>query len=84
MSYSIFSHFFILTYIGKSGKSLVWDFTCPDTVAQSNQSLTVYESGAAAAKAEKAKNLKYTELSTQYTARHRLGNNLFISLFTNT
>ena len=44
------------------GKSLAWDFTCPDTLASSHLPLTSVQAGAAAAKAEANKRQKYSSL----------------------
>ena len=46
----------------KCGKVLVWDATCPDTLAPSHSSLAVREAGAVAADAEYKKTQKYTHL----------------------
>ena len=48
------------------GKCLVWDFTCPDTLAPSHTSTTSTTAGAAANSAEAAKSAKYTDLSNNY------------------
>jgi hypothetical protein len=48
------------------GKSLVWDFTCPDTLAQSHITSTKQTAGAAAEVAETNKLSKYQELSSLY------------------
>ena len=45
------------------GKSLAWDFTCPDTLAASHLPHTSIQAGAAAAKAEAHKRLKYAPLT---------------------
>ena len=45
---------------------LVWDVTCPDTLAQSYLHLTTKEAGKAAEKAEKEKIQKYQELAHKY------------------
>ena len=50
----------------KEGKCLVWDFTCVDTLANSNIKETVKQPGAAAKKAEKLKISKYKELQKDY------------------
>jgi hypothetical protein len=50
----------------KQGRSLLWDFTCPDTLALSHLSSTSISAGAAALKAERAKELKYNELSSTF------------------
>ena len=44
------------------GKSLAWDFTCPDTLAASHLPLTSVQAGTAAAKAETSKRQKYASL----------------------
>ena len=49
----------------KSGKALVWDFTCTYTLALSYQSLSTRESGAAADEAEWRKQ-KYSHLDTTH------------------
>ena len=48
------------------GKCLVWDFTCPDTLAPSHTSTTSTTAGAAANSAEAAKTAKYSDLSNNY------------------
>ena len=50
----------------QGGKSLVWDYTCADTVAPSNLSLSVEGAGKAAEQAESRKIEHYTDLSTTY------------------
>ena len=50
----------------KEGRSLVWDFTCIDTLAKSYLKETAVKSGAAAEKAEIAKLSKYEELQKDY------------------
>ena len=50
----------------KEGKSLVWDFTCIDTLASSYIKETSNRPGAAAEKAEKLKLSKYEEISKDY------------------
>ena len=50
----------------KCGKVLVWDATCPDTLAPSHSSLAVREAGAVAADAEYKKTQKYTHLSSSH------------------
>ena len=50
----------------QGGKSLIWDFTCCDTVAPSNLSLSVEGAGKAAEKAEARKWDHYSELSESY------------------
>ena len=46
----------------KRGKVLVWDATCPDTLAPSHSSLAIREAGAVAADAEHRKQQKYAHL----------------------
>ena len=48
------------------GRPMVWDFTCPDTLAPSHISITRATGGAAAAVAERNKVTKYTPLALQY------------------
>jgi hypothetical protein len=48
------------------GRSLLWDFTCPDTLAPSHLASTCISAGAAALKAERRKEAKYNELSASY------------------
>ena len=48
------------------GRSLVWDYTCRDTLAQSNITATSKEAGKAAEKAEKDKAAHYQELCSSY------------------
>ena len=50
----------------KEGKSLVWDFTCSDTFANTHINDTSKVAGAAAEKAEKLKLSKYKEISADY------------------
>ena len=50
----------------KEGKSLVWDFTCVDSLANSHLKETVKQPGAAAIKAEKLKTAKYKKLPRDY------------------
>jgi hypothetical protein len=47
-----------------SGRYLIWDFTCPDTVAPSHLPRSSREAGAPAVSAEASKSTKYRELST--------------------
>jgi hypothetical protein len=49
-----------------SGKSLVWDFTCVDTLAPSRLISSATSSGSAATGAEKKKIEKYKKLSQQF------------------
>ena len=46
------------------GRTLVWDFTCPDTVAPSHVCQSATTVGAAAAQAEQNKRRKYAELAS--------------------
>jgi hypothetical protein len=46
------------------GKYLVWDFTCPDTLAPSHLSLSSLTAGSVAAKAEACKVAKYAEIAS--------------------
>jgi len=46
----------------RSGRYLVWDFTCPDTLAPSHLNHSSQAAGSAAAQAEALKNTKYAEL----------------------
>src|SRR6184192_4004511 len=46
------------------GKPLVWDFTCPDTLAPSHVSQSASQAGSAAILAEQQKRLKYAELAS--------------------
>ena len=48
----------------KTGRCLVWDATVPDTLAASHVKACSQKAGAAAAKAETVKCLKYESLST--------------------
>ena len=45
------------------GKALVWDFTCPDTLAPSHVRQTSVAAGSAAIAAESKKRTKYAEVS---------------------
>ena len=49
------------------GHHLVWDFTCPDTLAPSHLCTTSAEAGSAAKEAEERKILKYTSIATYHT-----------------
>jgi len=49
-----------------NGRCLVWDFTCPDTLAPSHLDLAVSGSGMVASEAEYIKKSKYTNLSATY------------------
>ena len=60
----------------KRGKVLVWDATCPDTLAPSHSSLAIRESGAVAADTEYRKRQKICILRTLiflFHLRWRLG-----------
>ena len=46
----------------RRGKALVWDFTCPDTLAASYIASSASRPGAAAARAEHNKRAKYSQL----------------------
>ena len=48
------------------GRCLVWDFTCPDTFAQSHLNKAVTGQGAVAIEAEDKKQLKYNYLAQMY------------------
>ena len=48
------------------GKSLVWDFTCSDTLAPSHVAVTSTEAGKSAAQAERRKLRHYEELSRNF------------------
>ena len=50
----------------RRGKSLVWDFTCPDTLAASHVQETSSRPGAAAISAEHFKSNKYADLTPSY------------------
>ena len=50
----------------KEGRSLVWDFTCVDTLAPSHIAQTSQEAGKAAEQAEKKKMTLYQDLQTSY------------------
>ena len=50
----------------KHGKSLAWDFTCVDTLADSYIHLTTQGPGKAAEKAEKGKLAKYEDLTHNF------------------
>ena len=47
-----------------SGRYLVWDFTCPDTLAPSHINQSTLATGSAASGAEARKNTKYAELAS--------------------
>src|SRR2546425_2324560 len=44
------------------GRNLVWDFTCPDTLAPSHLAHSSTSAGSAAARAEQLKRFRYSEL----------------------
>ena len=48
------------------GKVLVWDVTCPDTLAPSYSSLATREAGAVAKEAERRKKAKYSHLERSH------------------
>ena len=48
----------------KGGNALVWDATCPDTLAHSYQQISAREAGAVAAGADRRKKLKYANLNS--------------------
>ena len=48
------------------GRALVWDATCPATLANSYQQISVREAGSVAAEAERRKRLKYANLNFSY------------------
>ena len=50
----------------KRGKILVWDATCPDTLAPSHSSLAIREAGAVTADAEFKKRQKYAHLDSSH------------------
>ena len=50
----------------KCGRALVWDATCPDTLAHFNEQISSREAGAVAAEAEGRKKLKYSSLNSSY------------------
>ena len=54
----------------KSGRSLVWDFTCPDTYATSYVQYSTSEAGAVASMAEARKKEKYIVISRSHHAVH--------------
>ena len=49
-----------------NGRCLVWDFTCPDTLAASHLNRAVLGSGVVANDAESRKSIKYSSLSALY------------------
>ena len=50
----------------KKGKPLIWDFTCSDTVAASNISVSIQGAGKTAAKAEERKLSHYEDLAKDF------------------
>ena len=50
----------------KNGKALLWDFTCPDTLAPSYLTMSATDTGSVADDAEKKKRVKYANLVTSY------------------
>ena len=50
-----------------NGRCLIWDFTCPDTLAASHLNRAVLGPGAVANDAESRKTLKYRSLAPTYT-----------------
>jgi hypothetical protein len=50
-----------------NGRCMVWDFTCPDTLAASHLNRAVVSPGAVANDAESRKTLKYRSLSPLYS-----------------
>ena len=50
----------------KEGRALVWDATCPDTLAHSYQQISVREAGAVADEAERCNKLTYANLNSSY------------------
>jgi len=49
------------------GRCLLWDFTCPDTLAPSHISKSSQAAGSVASEAEARKSAKYSELSVAYS-----------------
>src|SRR5207245_10370436 len=49
-----------------SGRFVVWDFTCPDTLALSHISQTSTAAGSATGRAEERKRVKYSGLDSSY------------------
>ena len=66
----------------KDGKSLIWDATCPDTLAQSYRAAATSSTGAVAAGAETKKLSKYDSLAPSHTivpvAIESLGNRSYL------
>jgi hypothetical protein len=50
----------------RNGRCLVWDFTCPDTLAPSHWNVAVTGPGVVACEAEVRKKTKYSQLSVMY------------------
>ncbi len=50
----------------KNGKALIWDFTCPDTLAPSYLTMSARDTGFVGDDAEKKKRLKYSNLLSSY------------------
>ena len=50
----------------KGGRVLVWDATCPDTLAPSYSALATREAGAVAAEMERRKKAKYSHLDSSH------------------
>ena len=53
-------------YIWANSRCMVWDFTCPDTMAASHLNRAVISPGAVANDAESRKSLKYQSLAVLY------------------
>ena len=51
----------------KNGKSLIWDATCPDTLARSYRAAATSSTGAVAARAKTRKLAKYDSLAQSHT-----------------
>ena len=49
----------------KEGRALVWDVTCPDTLAHSYQQISVREAGSVAAEAELLNSITIILMNTQ-------------------
>ena len=54
-------------YPWSGGRSVVWDYTCRDTLAQSHVAGTAKKAGSAALQAEDTKNALYQELTANYS-----------------
>ena len=50
----------------RRGRILIWDVTCPDTLAPSHQQLALREAGVVAGQAERRKAAKYAELAVTH------------------